>query len=81
MIAAGFLPENIRGLDLISYSDFVDLGDMHAMPYDDNSFDVIIIGWVLGYSNDVAKVAQEILRVTRPNGVIAIGNQLTPMSK
>lgn len=81
LIAAGFLPENIRGLDLISYSDFVDLGDMHAMPYDDDSFDVVIIGWVLGYSNDVPKVAEEVLRVTRPNGVIAIGNQHTPMSK
>lgn len=81
LIAAGFLPENIRGLDLISYSDFVDLGDMHDMPYDDNSFDIIIVGWVLGYSNDIPKVAEEVLRVAKPNGVIAIGNQHTPMSK
>jgi len=81
LIAAGFLPENIRGLDLISYSDFVDLGDMHEMPYEDNSFDIVIIGWVLGYSNDITRVAQEVLRVSRPNGVIAIGNQHTPMTK
>jgi SAM-dependent methyltransferase len=80
LIASGFLQENIRGLDLISYSDFVDLGDMHAMPYGDDSFDVIILGWVLGYSRDIPKAASEILRVARPNAVIALGCQYTPES-
>ncbi len=73
LIAAGIQPQNITGLDLISYSDFVDLGDMHAMPYDDDSFDIVIAGWVLTYSADNRKAAQEILRVARPGAHIAIG--------
>lgn len=73
LIAAGIAPANITGLDLISYSDFVDLGDMHAMPYDDDSFDIIIAGWVLTYSADNQRAAREILRVARPGAHIAIG--------
>ena len=73
LLAAGFQPPNVRGLDLISYSDLVDLGDMHAMPYADDSFDVIILGWVLGYSHDCRKVADEVIRVARPGAYVAIG--------
>lgn len=73
LIAAGFQPDNITALDLISYSDFVELGDMHAMPFDDDSFDVVIVGWVLAYSADNRKAASEILRVARPSAHIAIG--------
>ncbi|MDB5038012.1 MAG: hypothetical protein JWQ35_1540, partial [Bacteriovoracaceae bacterium] len=47
LISAGFSPANIRGLDLISYSPFVDLGDMHNMPYQNAAFDIVILGWVL----------------------------------
>ena len=73
LIAAGIAPQNITGLDLISYSDFVELGDMHAMPFDNDSFDIVIAGWVLAYSADNRKVAREILRVARPGAHIAIG--------
>ncbi len=80
LIACGFEPSNIRGLDLFSYSDFVDAGDMHAMPYEDNSFDVVILGWVLAYSNDQRKAAQEVLRVLRPGGFVAVGYEYTALS-
>jgi len=73
LIAAGFDPEKITGLDLISYSDFVQLGDMHAMPFDDGSFDVVIMGWVLPYSSENQRVADEAVRVAKPGGIIAIG--------
>ena len=81
LMAAGIPPANIRGLDLISYSPFVDLGDMHDMPYADDRFDVIFLGWVLGYSNDNARVAREVLRVAKPGALIAIGHENDPKSK
>jgi SAM-dependent methyltransferase len=80
LIGSGFRAENIRGLDLLSYSPFVDIGDMHAMPYDDDSFDVVILGWVLGYSRDNATVAREVLRVARPGAFVLIGCQYNPQT-
>jgi SAM-dependent methyltransferase len=78
LMAAGFAPQNITGLDLISYSPFVELGDMHAMPYCNDSFDVIILGWVLGYSQNVKKAVSEIIRVAKPGAYIAIGHENDP---
>ena len=78
LVAAGFAPQNITGLDLISYSPFIKLGDMHDMPFDDASFDVVILGWVLGYSQNVPKAVSEILRVSKPGAYIAIGHENDP---
>lgn len=80
LIGAGFLAKNVTGLDLIAYSDWVDLGDMHSMPYEDSSFDVVILGWVLAYSSDVQSAAAEVLRVARPGAYIAIGWEYSPMT-
>lgn len=73
LVGQGFLPENIRGLDLISYSKWIDLGDMHHMPYADNSFDVIIMGWVISYSEDPVAAAKEVIRVAKDKSIVAIG--------
>lgn len=81
LVAVGFNSLKIRALDLVSYSPFVDLGDMHDMPYDDNSFDVVILGWVLAYSNDNKKAADEVIRVARPGAFIAIGCEYSPLNK
>lgn len=78
LYGAGFHPDNVSALDLISYSELVDLGDMHDMPYPDNSFDIIILGWVLGYSRDPQKVADEVVRVARPGAFVAIGCERSP---
>ena len=80
LLAAGFNPSRIRGLDLISYSPFVDVGDMHDMPYRDNSLDVVILGWVLAYSTDNAKAVSEVLRVARPGAFIAVGCEYNPLT-
>lgn len=64
---------NVRGLDLISYSPWIDLGDMHAMPYADNAFAVVIMGWCIAYSNNRTKAAHEALRVVHNGGIIAVG--------
>ena len=66
---------NARGMDLISYSPWVDLGDMHAMPYEDNRFAAVTIGWVLAYSNNRQQAAKEAVRVTRNGGLIAVGSE------
>ncbi|MDA0998141.1 MAG: methyltransferase domain-containing protein [Proteobacteria bacterium] len=81
LIGNGFDPEKICGLDLISYSEFVDAGDMHEMPYPDGSFDIVIVGWVLGYSKEPARVAKEIRRVAKFGAVIAIGVEHDPSTE
>ena len=71
--AAGFDPCRVKALDLFSYSPYVDVGDMHAMPYPDGSFDLVFLGWVLAYSREPAKAAREIVRVCR-NGAIVVAS-------
>lgn len=80
LLAHGFDRRSIRALDLITYSPWVQLGDMHAMPFDDGSFDAVILGWVLAYSDDRPRAAAEILRVLRPGGVVAVGVEWNPLS-
>ena len=65
--------KNIEAIDLHSYSTLVKLGDMHQLEFADNSFDFIISGWTLRYSNNVNKALSEILRVIKPGGLISIG--------
>lgn len=80
LVATGFDPANIKCLDLISYSELVDLGDMHDMPYEDDSFDVIVLGWVLAYSTDQPKAVSEVLRVARAGAIVAVGCEYNPLS-
>lgn len=72
LMGLGF--RNIRGIDLISYSPWIDLGDMHALPYKDSAFAVVIMGWVLTYSSNRRKAALEAVRVVRDGGIIALGS-------
>lgn len=81
LVAHGFAPENVRGLDLISYSPWIDLGNMHQMPYEDDSWDAVIMGWVVAYSNQQERAALEAVRVTRPGGIIAIGLEWNPKTR
>ncbi len=76
----GFPLKNIRGFDLISYSPLIDVGDMHAMPYDDNSFDTVICGWTIAYSNTPEKAATEFLRVVKHDGLIAISLEYSELT-
>ena len=72
LLAHGFRWKNITGLDLFSYSPKIDVGDIHAMPYEDDRFDVVIASRVLGYSEAPRRAAAEMIRVTRSGGVIAV---------
>lgn len=73
LVAQGFHPNNVKGLDLFSYSPWIEVGNMHHMPYPDNAFDVVIAGWVLVYSSDPDQACREFLRVVADRGIIAIG--------
>lgn len=72
LCAYGCDPRKVRGMDMISYSSWIDLGNMHHMDYPDNHWDAVLLGWVLSYSRDPRQAAKEILRVTRDGGVIAV---------
>lgn len=80
LISYGFSSNNIKGLDLISYSPWIDLGDMHQMPYADNQFDAVILGWVIAYSEDRYRAAQEVIRVASNGALIAVGVEKNPKS-
>jgi SAM-dependent methyltransferase len=73
LVGYGFPPENVRGMDMISYSPWIDVGNMHKMDYPDDTWDATVLGWVLSYSDNPAHAAQELMRVTRDGGIIAIG--------
>ena len=65
--------KNTRGLDLFSYSPYIDVGDMHHMSYKNDSFDLVILGWVLAYSSSPLSALTECFRVCKPGGYVAIG--------
>ena len=69
MLTCGFEWDNIEGLDLISYSPKIRLGDMHAMPYPESIWDAVVIGWTLSYSHQPQQAAREIIRGTKNGGV------------
>ena len=70
LMAAGFRRERIRALDLLSYSPYVEIGNMHAMPYGNDCFDAVFLGWVLGYSREPAVAAREVVRVCRDRAIV-----------
>lgn len=73
-LAYGVNPGKLHAVDLLSYSPWITLGDMHALPFEDGTFDVIIVGWTLNYSDTPSKAAQEMIRVAKPGAVVSIGN-------
>jgi SAM-dependent methyltransferase len=73
LFAHGFEFRNIIGLDLFSYSPYIKLGDMHHLEFDNEEFDVVIMGWCLAYSNNKEKALSEVKRVLTKNGSIIIG--------
>lgn len=69
---------NVRGLDLFSYSEMIDIGDMHATSYPSASFDAVVLGWVISYSTAPERLAQECKRILKPGGYLAFGIESTP---
>jgi len=69
---SGFSFSRCTGLDLISYSPRIVLGDMHVIPFADGEFDVVLCGWTLSYSADPQLACREIARVCRKGGTIGV---------
>tara|TARA_Y100000991_G_C21960879_1_gene344414 strand:- start:774 stop:1511 length:738 start_codon:yes stop_codon:yes gene_type:complete len=81
LAAHGFSWKNIRGLDLFSYSSKIDVGDMHYLPYKNDSFDIIFSGWSLGYSDKQKLALNEMVRVLKNSGIIAFGQGHIPLNE
>ena len=64
---------SIKAIDIISYSPWIDLQDAHHTTYSSNTFDCILSGWVLKYSNHKEKMMTEMIRIVKNEGLIAIG--------
>lgn len=64
---------NPIGLDLISYSSLIQLGDIHKTTFNDNEFDAVLLGWMISYSSNPNLVIQECKRILKKNGFLGIG--------
>lgn len=80
IMSYGIPKKNIEAIDLISYSPWIRAGDMHDMPFADSSFDVVLSGWVLAYSDNKQKAADEMIRVSKNGGILGIGIGYSPSS-
>jgi SAM-dependent methyltransferase len=78
LAARGYGFAAVTGLDLISYSPHVRLGDMHRLPFPDDSFDAVIVPYTLSYSDAPAAAAAEFARVCRPGGAVGIAIEYLP---
>ena len=72
LVSYGFQLKNIKSIDIQSYSDLITLGDMVDIPFKDNSFDLIIMGWVLTYTNEPSKAISEVIRVAKNDCLISL---------
>jgi SAM-dependent methyltransferase len=48
------------------------IGDAQSLPVDDREFDVAVAGLVINFVPDASKAIAEMLRVTRPGGIVAV---------
>ena len=77
----GVKMKNITGLDLISYSARIKIGDLHNMEFEDNTFDAVIFGWTLSYSSEPQQAIDEVIRVTKHKGIIAVGVEYSDLTE
>ncbi|KAJ3155714.1 hypothetical protein HDU86_004183 [Geranomyces michiganensis] len=57
-----------KGVSNISF----EIGDVHELKYPDNTFDVVHAHQVLQHVSDPVRALQEMRRVTKPDGIVAI---------
>jgi hypothetical protein len=69
---------NARGLDLFSYSNLIELGDIHGTTFPNEQFDAVILGWVVSYSSNPEIMISECKRIVKPGGYIAFGLESNP---
>lgn len=69
----GFKSQNIRAIDLFSYSPAIEIMDMNNLEFEDNYFDVYYSSAVIKYSPDIHRTVQESIRVSKPGALMAFG--------
>jgi hypothetical protein len=72
LVSMGFQLKNIKSIDIQSYSDLIELADMIKMPFGDNTFDLVIIGYVITYTNEPKKAIDEVIRVSKNKGIVSM---------
>ena len=65
--------KQVYGFDLISYSKHVMLGDFHQSGLDSDSYDVVILGWMISYTKNPQLVIKESKRILKNGGLLGIG--------
>lgn len=73
LVAHGFAASNIAAIDVVSNSPLIQVGDMHALPFEADRFDCVICGWTAPYSRQFSGAISEFVRVLKSGGLIAIG--------
>jgi SAM-dependent methyltransferase len=74
----GYGFRDVTAVDLISYSPLVVEADMHDLPFEDNSFDLLFCAYTMVYSKEPSKAAREFVRVVRDGGIVAVAVEYTP---
>jgi SAM-dependent methyltransferase len=70
--ALGYKKNQIFALDTYTYSKLIATGNMHSMEYQDGTFDLVVGGWILAYSDDPILAMREIFRVTKVGGLAVL---------
>ncbi|MFY0483647.1 bifunctional demethylmenaquinone methyltransferase/2-methoxy-6-polyprenyl-1,4-benzoquinol methylase UbiE [Flavobacterium sp. PLA-1-15] len=73
-ISAGMLEVGRKKIEQKKLSERIEmvLGDSENIPYDDNTFDAITVGFGVRNFENLEKGFSEILRVLKPNGIFVI---------
>lgn len=69
-ISDGMLRDAKRNLSSIDAKFSFDVFDCHKIPFDDQTFDLVIANHLLFYCEDIPKVCSEIRRVLKPDGLL-----------
>jgi SAM-dependent methyltransferase len=64
--------DHVVGIDLLSQRPDILVMDMHRMTFPDRSFDIVFASHALEHSYDLATVVDEIGRVGRDGGIVAV---------
>ena len=79
-IAKNFDAE-VRGVDVVNYANAdiqIDLYDGHCLPFEDNSFDVIVMAFMLHHVKHQDKIFSEAIRCSRRGIIVYEDTYFTP---
>ncbi len=62
----------VKGIDIYSIHERIELMDMHELKFPNNSFNCIYMADVIEHSYDINKVISEVIRVSKTNALLCI---------